>query len=601
MFIGGRKASVAIEQGERFCFQCGFVATGNEATCPTDGSLLRSGPKDPFLGTTLLGKYEVMHELGSGGMSVVYKVRHVLLGRIEALKMLRRELVYDSDAFRRFQQESRAVSALRHVNVVRVLDFGALENESPYLTMEFLDGKDLAAILKAEHRLTVDRAIPLFLQICEGLFHAHSSGVVHRDIKPSNIIITSDSNGKELAVIVDFGIAKLVGPDGSSISKLTRTGEIFGSPLFMSPEQCSGKKLDEKTDIYAVGCMLYQALTGVVPFRGATPMETMMRHMQDSPPPFFTVTSEVTVPTALESSILKCLAKNPDDRFANMNQLRKALLKSVGLPVTDLEVSGRNKRVATDIDDTKSGAYGGSDLTQLSTDSRLRLEQDELKDSLAAAVENEPLVGKSVKKLAILSSLLVVVVGVAAYLFFPLVLQQQKRDDTPEQPSKPLTTRDDVFSKRTVERQAGSTLPHCYLSGLKTFTDWRCCTDQADSLSSEMPPSGTELGVVYIIAYGRTKGQDLKALAQSECEQLAQSGIKTGGAAQLVLLGNDVKAEAILQILDYGPNLKGVVIFYSDNGQPGALQIVPRRGSKLDLNNFVETRVIPAFTTRSAQ
>ncbi|MBX9667587.1 MAG: serine/threonine protein kinase [Candidatus Obscuribacterales bacterium] len=584
---------MAIEQDQSFCSKCGFVATGDEQTCPADGSKL-SQPAG-YVGATLLDKYQILQELGSGGMSVVYKVRHKMMDRIEALKMLRKELVHDA-SFKRFQQESQAVAALRHVNVVKVLDFGVLEDESAYLTMEFLEGKDLAAIMKNERILDVERAMPLFLQICEGLFHAHSHNVVHRDIKPGNIIITHDTNGKELAVIVDFGIAKLAGPDGSSISKLTRTGEIFGSPLYMSPEQCSGKKLDERTDIYAVGCMFYRALTGIPPFYGATPMDTMMSQIQDDARPFQLVCPELSFPASLESAILKCLAKDPKERFVSMNELRKALLGSVGLPVTDLQITGPNKLVSSRDDDTERGA----EVTQGTTTSRLRLEQDEMKDSLAGTVENEPLVSRSVKMIAIGLSVLAVAVGVSAYVFLPSVFNRQASADGGNQSHQSITTRDDVFSEKQMATTSrlDSKLPHCYIGSLKVFSDWRCCSDQAESLSSNGPGSGPEQGDVYTIAYSRDRGSDLKAIAQSEFALLAKSGISADGSASVLKLGTDVKVEAILQVLDYGQKMKGAVIFYSDNGQPNALQIVPRKGSKTDLVSFIENNVVSAFLTQ---
>lgn len=322
--------------GHRFCFRCGFVAAGGEEICPEDGSKLSNIAADPYVGKTLADKYEVLELLGRGGMSIVYKVRHLFMQRLEALKMLRTELVSDGDALQRFQQESKAVATLRHVNVVRVLDFGLLEDDVPFLTMEYLEGKDLGVVLKDGGPIAPERAVPLFAQLCDGLFHAHQRGVIHRDIKPSNIIISKDPNGNELPIIVDFGIAKLLATDGSPINKLTNTGQVFGSPLYMSPEQCLSKRADERTDIYALGCVLYQALTGVPPIQGNTPVETMMRQMQEMPRAFMFVKPDHTVPQALEICVIKALAKDPESRYLNMNEFRKAILKAGGLPVTDL-------------------------------------------------------------------------------------------------------------------------------------------------------------------------------------------------------------------------------------------------------------------------
>jgi serine/threonine protein kinase len=334
--------------GHRFCFRCGFVASAGEEICPEDGSRLSSIAADPYVGKTLADKYEVLELLGRGGMSIVYKVRHLFMQRFEALKMLRSELISDSDALQRFQQESKAVATLRHVNIVRVLDFGLLGDDVPFLTMEYLEGKDLGEILKEEGILLPERVVPLFAQICDGLFHAHQRGVIHRDIKPSNILISRGPNGDELPVIVDFGIAKLLDSNGSTVSKLTGTGQVFGSPLYMSPEQCLSKRADERTDIYALGCVLYQVLTGVAPIQGNTPVETMMRQMQEIPRAFMFVKPDHTVPQALEICVMKALSKDPESRYRNMNEFRKALLKAGGLTVTDLP--GANL-------DTESGAF----------------------------------------------------------------------------------------------------------------------------------------------------------------------------------------------------------------------------------------------------
>ncbi len=323
------------QTGTRFCFRCGFVSTTGETVCPEDGSPMSVAGIDPFIGKTLAGKYEVIELLGRGGMSVVYKVRHLFMHRLEALKLMRSELGSDNDALQRFHQESKAVAALRHVNVVTVLDFGVLDDGNPFLTMEFLEGQDLGDLIEKETFLSPERAIPLFAQICAGLHHAHSRGVIHRDMKPSNILITT-ANGVDLPIIVDFGIAKLLHADGSTMNKLTTTGQVFGSPLYMSPEQCNSQRIDERTDVYALGCVFYHALTGVPPILGNSPLETMMRQMTERARPFSAVKPDHSVNPEIEKVILKALAKNPDERFANMNELRQALLKAANMPITDL-------------------------------------------------------------------------------------------------------------------------------------------------------------------------------------------------------------------------------------------------------------------------
>jgi serine/threonine protein kinase len=421
------------QTGHRFCFRCGFVAEAGEEICPEDGSKLNSIAADPYIGKTLADKYEVLEMLGRGGMSIVYKVRHLFMQRLEALKMLRVELVSDGDALQRFQQESKAICTLRHVNVVRVLDFGLLPDDTPFLTMEYLEGKDLGEVLKADGAFPPERAIPLFAQLCDGLFHAHQRGVIHRDIKPSNILISKDSNGAELPVIVDFGIAKLLASDGSTMHKLTSTGQVFGSPLYMSPEQCSSKRADERTDIYALGCVLYQTLTGVPPIQGNSPVETMMRQMQEAPRPFVFVKPNHTIPHAIELCVLKALAKDPGDRYRNMNEFRKALLKAAGLPYGDLPGANLPPDYSTasgGSSDQRAVAIGinNVDSTDLnlhdtgnnlrSTTSQFRIAREMRQDALAAEIGNEGLISRPLFQMA-MALVIVGLIAIFALFFLP--------------------------------------------------------------------------------------------------------------------------------------------------------------------------------------
>ncbi|MFN8551327.1 MAG: protein kinase [Candidatus Obscuribacterales bacterium] len=294
------------------------------------------------------GRYRVISMLGRGGMGIVYKVEQIFLGKELALKtILKGEK--SENILRRFQAEARAVFSLHHPNIITVHDFGLLDDDTPFMAMEIVTGKTLGDRLK-EGPLSVDEAIPLFIQICFGLAHAHESGIIHRDIKPNNIMVLDDiSWGTEGSIkILDFGIAKLTQHEGGEIQALTRTGEIFGSPFYMSPEQCMGTKIDHRSDIYSLGCVLFESLTGKPPFVGDNAMNTMLMHqrtecpkLQDSitqigklqDPATHHKTHKTNFPPALEEIVQTLLTKNPDDRY-----------QSLGLAAHDLAALRRGEK-----------------------------------------------------------------------------------------------------------------------------------------------------------------------------------------------------------------------------------------------------------------
>lgn len=319
---------------KRVCAKCQFEDETGLKICPRDGSPMTSRAKDPLLGQLIADKYEIQSMLGKGGMSVVYKAKHNMMNRMVAVKMLRQELVAVPQLLQRFKQESNAVSALRHPNIVTVFDYGLMDsNGTPYLIMDYLEGDVLSDILKREKQLTPERAIPLFAQACDALAHAHDQGVIHRDIKPSNLLVRKEKNGEESLTIFDFGIAKMLGQDGSTIHKLTTSGEVFGSPLYMSPEQCSGEHVGKKTDTYSLACVLYEALTGQPPLGGTSPMETLMKHVNEDPPTLSEVAPGLDIPGQLEDAIMQALSKNPDDRQESMREFRDQILEAGNLRI----------------------------------------------------------------------------------------------------------------------------------------------------------------------------------------------------------------------------------------------------------------------------
>jgi serine/threonine protein kinase/S1-C subfamily serine protease len=316
------------QETTRVCLACGLETQDEISNCPKDGSLLTSGT-DPLVGTTFLEKYHITSVLGRGGMSAVYKAKHLMMDRFVAIKFLRAELVHDNIMLQRFQLESKAVSLLKHPNIIAVFDFGLSPTGVPYLIMDFLEGKTVADLVAEDEYIDPERCVFLFGQICSALAHTHNKGVIHRDIKPSNLIVSIGDDGKELAQVVDFGIAKLLEREASDASKLTASGEVFGSPAYMSPEQCSGSAIDARTDIYALACVIYNCLTGRPPLLGRNAMETVLMHVRDMPRSFGEIRPDLSISPALERVVFKALSKDPDERFATMTEFGSELSKSL--------------------------------------------------------------------------------------------------------------------------------------------------------------------------------------------------------------------------------------------------------------------------------
>jgi serine/threonine protein kinase len=269
--------------------------------------------------------YEVTSTLGEGGMATVYKVRDKSLQKDFAVKVLRPEFSGKPEIVKRFEQEATACGALTHPNLVAVYDHAKTKNGLPYLVMDYVDGQDLGKIIKDEVYLDPDRAVDIFVQCAEALEHAHSKGIIHRDLKPSNVIIAKSEKGGDFAKVVDFGIAKVAPKNESDLNTLTQTGEVFGSPLYMSPEQCLGNELDARSDVYSFGCLMYEALSGKLPFSGQNPVKTIISHLNEQPKDLAQRFPSLRIAAGLDRLVMKCLEKEPGERYQNMTQLRSDL------------------------------------------------------------------------------------------------------------------------------------------------------------------------------------------------------------------------------------------------------------------------------------
>lgn len=274
-------------------------------------------------GTVVDNKYRIVAPIGEGGMGAVYRVDHLLLNRQMALKTFRTNNLSE-ESWLRFQREAQSIAKLEHPNIIKVYDFGVLEGNLPYYTMELLSGKSLAEKL-ADGPLSLSESLAIFLSVVEGLEHAHKAGIVHRDIKPPNIFLNESSttrDGLPVPKLVDFGIAKL---STSQSQNLTAIGLVFGSPLYMSPEQSMGMNVDGRSDIYSLGCTIFETLTGKTPFYGATIMETLMCHQTVPPPRLADVRPEVEFPQRLEGLVAKMMAKKFTERFQTMAEVADEL------------------------------------------------------------------------------------------------------------------------------------------------------------------------------------------------------------------------------------------------------------------------------------
>ncbi len=280
-------------------------------------------------------QYEILGVLGKGGMGTVYKAKDNSDGTIVAIKVLKKELMDDEKISKRFEQEALAVSRLNHPNLVAVKTYGQSPSGAPYFVMEYFEGKNLAELIKERGHLSVAETIQITMQIAEAIDHAHAFSVIHRDIKPSNILLSQE--GDQLTVkVVDFGIAKAMRDQQTESGQLTQTGEVFGSPAYMSPEQCLGDALDERSDIYSLGCVMYEMLTGKSPFVSDNPIQTVLKHVNDEPERFEIEYKHLHIPHLVENIVLKCLHKDPAKRYGTVFALEQGLKRLYGAPASVL-------------------------------------------------------------------------------------------------------------------------------------------------------------------------------------------------------------------------------------------------------------------------
>ncbi len=284
-------------------------------------------PERDMSGTLLLERYRLLKKLGEGGMGTVYLAEHVTIRKRCAIKLLNPEFAHKQELVDRFLQEAQAASMIAHENVVEITDYGSAPNGSVFFVMEMLIGEDLSETIKRDAPLPWSRVAPIALQICRALAAAHAKGIVHRDMKPENCFRVERHGNSDFIKVLDFGIAKVSSDDPNGTGgRLTSTGMIFGTPTYMSPEQAQGQRVDLRSDIYALGVILFELLTGKVPFSADNFMGILTKHMFDDPPAPSAAAPGVAIDPEVEAIVLKALQKDRAYRFQSMDELAAAIL-----------------------------------------------------------------------------------------------------------------------------------------------------------------------------------------------------------------------------------------------------------------------------------
>ena len=303
------------------CPACGKSNPPESKFCGKCGTPLVSNAPRP--GDIIADRYRVVAPIGRGAMGTVYRAEHVQISKVMAIKLLHQELQRNPENVARFHREAESASRLNHPNTVHVFDFGRTKSGSLYLVMEYVDGDDLAKVLDKDGPMPFGRVAYLCAQVAGSVEDAHAAGIVHRDLKPENIVITEGREG-ETAKVLDFGLAKLF--EGTVEAQVTSSGTIVGTPYYMSPEQIQGQELDGRSDVYAVGAIMYECVVGKPPFEAPNPVGVLSKHLSEEPlrP---SARSPLSVPAEADEIILRCLEKDPDRRYQTAEELRQALIE----------------------------------------------------------------------------------------------------------------------------------------------------------------------------------------------------------------------------------------------------------------------------------
>ena len=335
----------------KICPQCSAEYEADQRFCPRDGSTLKSllGGAD-LVGSVIADRYHVLRKLGEGGMGQVYLAEHVRMGRKSAVKVMNPSMVNDADAISRFNREASNASRISHPNVAAIYDFGETPDGIIYLAMEFVEGEPLTALIERQGALPAARAATIVRQTGDALAVAHDLGIVHRDLKPDNIMVARDRDGADCVKVVDFGIAKAANNDAQ---RVTRTGLVVGTPEYMSPEQLAGDPLDGRSDIYSLGLVAFNMLTGRLPFPSETVQESMIMRLTDRPRTLSEMKPDVSWPPRLQAVLDRALARDARDRYASASEFGRDLSQAIEQIPRTVESDAKTSAMAPPVPATR--------------------------------------------------------------------------------------------------------------------------------------------------------------------------------------------------------------------------------------------------------
>ncbi|NOZ85179.1 MAG: protein kinase [Deltaproteobacteria bacterium] len=329
------------------CPVCNSELVNQAEFCPYCGEKL-GGAYDPFVGKTINDAYFIEELIGSGAIGRVYLAQQLSLSKPVAIKLLRRNLAENEEVNERFQREAMAASRLTHPNSIAVIDFGESADGDLFLVTEYVRGKALCDLIDEQDWLPADQVASIAIQVCSALIEAHAHKVIHRDIKPENIMIVRQRDGKDLVKVLDFGIAQIQQAPQLNLPRLTRFGMVCGTPEYMSPEQARGENLDERTDIYSLGVVIYEALTGSLPFDGPSAMDIVSMHINDIPEPPSKKCPQAVIPKSMEDLCLKALSKKRDERFSSAIEFQKAIEHALKTMEKEMENNYDSEKAVSD-------------------------------------------------------------------------------------------------------------------------------------------------------------------------------------------------------------------------------------------------------------